>query len=897
MGTTNRHLKYVGVVLGLLLWALHASEAVTEDTGESLCPSEPKCSCQTPGLVTCTDRDFTDLALTPSTKDLTLRNVRGGPLNASNLTKLRWTQSGIVIISQAVKSAGNLELLDLSGNEISTLLIDDFSFSRKLKILNLTANKINDLPRNFFIKLDLVELYLSQNRLHVIPFQVFAPLQNLRVLDLSYNSIVTFLDHFFKPNKHIEQLLLNNNRIVKLTSNALVDLIELKVLNLFNNSLTGLSKGVLHTLVNLEYLNVGLNPIENLNKDSFLGLVHLHELNMGGNRLRNLPRELFRNNPHVHSLILDGTDIEVLYNADFMGLYNLRSLVVTNNPRLRKFEHYIFVNTPKLQVINVMGNALTFLPLSLADLPEIEEVYLADNPWACDCRMYWFAPWAETRHEIFKTHLTCGPHSYHNDMLQILQHLNCTAPRLVYHTPTTKYRFLSSALLECRYAANPLPSITWVTPTQEVFHWNPEPSIEDVFHRHPPAHDVNMYPLKRVPPRVHVLENGTLFIQNVSREDCGKYICYASNPVANISMEVYLHLDPINWRHIQIISIFVGVQCAAGFLLITLFVQLLRYILDRFGILNSCCSFCRKDRVSPRAKHLYAMLENIEHYKSQQLERLRENYSQQVQRIKENCAQQIEWIQSSYQTQAKHLKDFRDYGTQHLTTLRDQYNEQVKKVRDYSTGQLNWVRENYVFQRNKIRKFSAHQVIRFRESYKYQQQTLNKVLENLPNLYFENCRSGSCGRAESMVFDPNDLNSIDVYIKSKIDNLAKLEPLDPSDDMQSKMSLYYTPTERSIGSKLSLGDALAGVHINYIEEKPVMPSLFALRNGFLKCNGGPSGMGSCGTSSVSNEELNCVVEATASTPMLQHSASLPQLNETVALQIHQSPDTCHETAL
>jgi hypothetical protein len=64
----------------------------------------------------------------------------------------------------------------------------------------------------------------------------------------------------------------------------------------------------------------------------------------------------------------------------------------------------------------------------------------------------------------------------------------------------------------------------------------------------------------------------------------------------------------------------------------------------------------------------------------------------------------------------------------------------VKRVREYSTGQLNWVRENYIFQRNKIRKFSAHQVLRLREGYKYQQQTLNKVLENLPSFYFENCR-------------------------------------------------------------------------------------------------------------------------------------------------------------
>lgn len=62
---------------------------------------------------------------------------------------------------------------------------------------------------------------------------------------------------------------------------------------------------------------------------------------------------------------------------------------------------------------------------------------------------------------------------------------------------------------------------------------------------------------------------------------------------------------------------------------------------------------------------------------------------------------------------------------------------------------MNWVRENYVFQRNKIRKFSAHQVLRLREGYKYQQQTLNKVLENLPSFYFENCR----GRGEEDIVE------------------------------------------------------------------------------------------------------------------------------------------------
>lgn len=138
-------------------------------------------------------------------------------------------------------------------------------------------------------------------------------------------------------------------------------------------------------------------------------------------------------------------------------------------------------------------------------------------------------------------------------------------------------------------------------------------------------------------------------------------------------------------------------------------------------------------------------------------------------------------------------------------------------MRDYSTSQLNWVRENYVFQRNKIRKFSAHQVLRLRESYKYQQQTLNKVLENLPNLYFDNCRSGSCGKSDSMVFDPtkDDLNGMDTYFKAKtIDDLAASQ-----EDVNSE---YYTPTELSSTSPHGQ-NIMEGVHINYIEESGPPP--------------------------------------------------------------------------
>ena len=91
------------------------------------------------------------------------------------------------------------------------------------------------------------------------------------------------------------------------------------------------------------------------------------------------------------------------------------------------------------------------------------------------------------------------------------------------------------------------------------------------------------------------------------------------------------------------------------------------------------------------------------------------------------------------------------------------------------------VRENYVFQRHKIRKFSAHQLVKLRETYKYQQKTLNKLLENLPDLYLQNCRTGGCQRTDSLIFD-NEIQGLDAYYKL---DFLEVQSYEGSD--------YYTP--------------------------------------------------------------------------------------------------------
>ncbi|RZF37459.1 hypothetical protein LSTR_LSTR014665 [Laodelphax striatellus] len=83
------------------------------------------------------------------------------------------------------------------------------------------------------------------------------------------------------------------------------------------------------------------------------------------------------------------------------------------------------------------------------------------------------------------------------------------------------------------------------------------------------------------------------------------------------------------------------------------------------------------------------------------------------------------------------------------------------------------------------------------------QQTLNKILENLPSLYLENCKSGSCGESVESNLDKKedeeeeeqDIEKFDNYIKTKITNLTKPSRLD---ELLDEQSVYFTPSEQSM---------------------------------------------------------------------------------------------------
>lgn len=533
------------------------------------CPST--CVC-TPTRLACSDATVPNNTLTRAILD------NYGP----SLQEIIWTSSNITALEINVfDGLSNIEYIDLSRNEIKRTEHGLFARLSRLKHLNLSRNHIEDIPRFTFADLyNLDVLDVSHNRLQAIPFQVFGPMTRLQYLDISYNKIATFFDYYFKPNRQLKTLFLNNNSLVKITSNALVNLKELETLDISSNILDTIPKAIFDNLEQLRDLNLSYNNFQNISQDAFKNLINLKSLNMGGNRLKALPPMLFQHNENLITFYLENTEITVLQNTNFKGLHNLQRLYIRNNLLLREIEAFVLQDTPSVTHLDISSNSLTNLPLSLKMLDSLQELRIHNNPWACDCRMAWFVNWIESRKDIIKSDLSCRL-TYPNDMLLILNNTNCEGPHLIKSSPLTLHRLETDALLVCKFGGNPAPSITWITPTRHVFHWNPEPSVPDIFYKHGIAHDQYYRPIDFSKSRVKLRDDGSLFIADIHREDSGIYICLASNPSANVTTEVVLNIDPMTMFEIKMYSLLCGALCAAGFLGLTLLIQATRYIFYR----------------------------------------------------------------------------------------------------------------------------------------------------------------------------------------------------------------------------------------------------------------------------------------------------------------------------
>lgn len=429
----------------------------------------------------------------------------------------------------------DLEELRLDVNNLTHLNSTFLKHNSELKILNVSNNQIEELPRNTFDGLlRLEELYLHVNQLQILPFQLFKPMKFLRILNASRNRFLLFQDNFFAYNKELRVLDLSGNEIYDIRRNSFFGLNQLVDLDLSSNKISSIALKAFDSLDALNKLDLRSNNLTTISSILFHPLAQLQQLDLSENPIKQLPDNVFRNQYNLNSLTLENTKLSNLgYNwisrdhstVDSTILSNLEILRVRNNEQLKYLPRMLFKNAKHMRVLDLSGNSLESLPKEIGELKQLEELYLQNNrlsyipdnlpnpidgetmfgkfnilgnAFICDCRMFWLSDWLNSVSDYYENvscvqclndlRTMCNSlkclHGYPGDMISVLKSLQCTKPEISRITETKKYLLHSTAKLDCMFDGSPQPDVIWVTPTNKIFRHHADPDRKPVVINH-----------------------------------------------------------------------------------------------------------------------------------------------------------------------------------------------------------------------------------------------------------------------------------------------------------------------------------------------------------------------------------------------------------------------------
>ncbi|KAJ0033826.1 hypothetical protein NQD34_000933 [Periophthalmus magnuspinnatus] len=308
----------------VLLPLLLCVQALSSD-----CPEN--CSCPSPNSVFCfTRRSSTVPPVPPRTEELYIFSNGISTLSAEDFQHLR-----------------QLQMLDLSQNQLTELPDGAFEMLLKLKNLDLSSNQISHISKGSFSGLvQLERLYLYGNKIQIIQMGAFESLQNLLELKLHEN-LLTSLPALSFPRLLLLDLSYNNIPTLGPSELQIPHIEALKVTSL---GLTSLDTNLIASLKNLHYLDISMNQLVEvppaLRQDSLRGLIRL---SLAGNPLRELKVEDFHK--------LNG-----------------------------------------LQELDLSGLNLQSIPQGLLDnFPRLVHLTAAENPFNCLCPLAWFSVWLKEK--------------------------------------------------------------------------------------------------------------------------------------------------------------------------------------------------------------------------------------------------------------------------------------------------------------------------------------------------------------------------------------------------------------------------------------------------------------------------------------------------------------------
>lgn len=561
-----------------------------------LCPEECEClpDLNNDSLIHVICSNIKAINLTPSPQAISLyyitvplvklrnSNISSCETCDSPLIDISWKNSGISEIdNDCFKNVFKLKKLDLSQNCLSFLDSQVFNNLNKLVFLNLTENFISELPDGIFDPLArLQELRLARNNFLKVPNKALKSLKELVILDLDGNSIDSLLNYDFVELKSLTTLILSNNSIFSLSKFSLFGLNKLVKLDLSYNFIEFLHDTTFFHLSTLEYLNLKSNNISFISNDVFRVLRKLSFLNLSENPLKYISSYALNQCSNLQVLLLDFTKLTYLTDFHLKGLFHLKNFSA-HDSHLNNLSDELFLTNRELTVIDLSNNNVSVLPYTLLSPTYISNLNITGNNFICDCNLLWFQNWAERGNAVknFNEFQCMHPKSGVNmSLARFNQNYSCINSHVKFKSAT--FELSHPTVLDCMVSADPY-SIIWITPVGPMYFDTSSFTSSD--------YSFDVY--RKTCSDNHLLDshfsilcNGSLYIKDILRDDCGVYTCLFNDSYINLSLQVTVQLDPVTFYRIKIASIITGIISATSFLTLTVIIQLLRKCLKRLLI-------------------------------------------------------------------------------------------------------------------------------------------------------------------------------------------------------------------------------------------------------------------------------------------------------------------------
>ncbi|XP_036419457.1 LOW QUALITY PROTEIN: immunoglobulin superfamily member 10 [Colossoma macropomum] len=186
--------------------------------------------------------------------------------------------------------------------------------------------------------------------------------------------------------KQVERMNLGFNTINRITDSSFAGMRKLELLMMHGNDVHNIPDGTFRDLISLQMMKMSYNKLKVISRQTFQGLWNLARLHLDHNRLEFIHPDAFQGLTSLRLLQLEGNRLQQLHPATFATLSVLG---------------YFPVST--LKNLYLSENGLTTLPQKmLAGMPHLENLFLHDNPWICDCRMKWFKDWSKNAAGVLK---------------------------------------------------------------------------------------------------------------------------------------------------------------------------------------------------------------------------------------------------------------------------------------------------------------------------------------------------------------------------------------------------------------------------------------------------------------------------------------------------------------